>query len=259
MMVDSHAHLDMAEFDADRDEVISRAVDSGVGVIINMGTDRPSSQASLALAHKYPGLFAAVGLHPNDITTADEDLEWVGELAGDGRVVAIGEIGLDFYRKKASREHQLECFRRQLELAAGLDMPVVIHCREADRELFSVLEEWVKLHNRRGELGVMHRFSGDAALAERYIELGFLVSLAGPVTFKNAFDAAEVARSVPLYKLLVETDCPFLAPQRYRGKRNEPAYVSLVVERIAELRGVPVEIVARATALNAARLFRLPN
>lgn len=258
MMVDSHAHFYMSEFDGDRDEVIKRAKDSGVGIIVNMGTDRSSSRASLALARSYPGLFTAVGLHPNDITAADDSLEWVGELVAEDRVVAIGEIGLDFYHKNSPRERQLEIFRRQLELAAGLDMPVVIHCRAAHEELLPVLEDWVNSCDRHGELGVMHRFSGDAALADRYNELGFLVSLAGPITYPRAADAVTVARSVPLDKLLVETDSPFLAPQQHRGRRNEPSYLPLIIERIAGIRGVPVDTVARATAQNALRLFRLP-
>ncbi len=260
MMVDSHAHLDMAEFEADRDEVLERAAASGVTAIINMGTDLASSRASLGLALKYPGVCTAVGIHPNDIAgTVDDDMEWVRELAGNDRVVAIGEIGLDFYRKHSPRGRQLGLFRRQLELAAALELPVVIHCREAHQDMLTVLEGWVQLRKHRGELGVLHRFSGDPALASRYIELGFLVSLAGPVTYPKANDLVAVARSVPLEKLLVETDCPFLAPQQYRGRRNEPAYLPLIVERIAELRGMPVDAVARATAQNAARLFRLPG
>lgn len=260
MMVDSHAHLDMAEFEADRDEVLRRAAASGVTAIINMGTDLDSSRASLGLAYKYPGVYTAVGIHPNDLDgTFDEDVEWVRGLAGNDRVVAIGEIGLDFYRKRSPRERQLDSFQRQLELAAALELPVVVHCREAHQELMAVLEGWVQLQKRHGELGVLHRFSGDIALASRYIELGFLVSLAGPVTYPGANDLAAVARSVPLEKLLVETDCPFLAPQQYRGRRNEPAYLPLIVERIAELRGMPMDAVARATAQNATRLFRLPN
>lgn len=258
MMIDSHAHLDMGEFGDDRDEVIHRAMDSGLTAIISVGIDEASSRASLELARRYAGIFTVAGVHPNNTSEAG-DLEWVGELAGEDRVVAIGEIGLDFYRQHSPRECQFDFFRRQLELAAGLDLPVVIHCREAHAGLLPVLEEWVRLHDRHGELGVLHCFSGDIELAQRYIGLGFLVSLAGPVTYPRSAAAVNVARSVPLDKLLVETDCPFLPPQPYRGRRNEPSYVSHVVEKIAGLRGVSTETVARATAQNAVRLFRLPD
>jgi TatD DNase family protein len=258
-MIDSHAHLDMDRFDEDRDEVIARAMAGGLTAIISIGIDEASSRAALELSRRYEGVFATAGIHPSDTAAAGDDLTWLSELAGDERVVAIGEIGLDFYHDHSPRERQLDFFRRQLDLATALNMPVVIHCREAHAALFPILEDWVQRCNWTDEPGVMHCFSGDAALAERYIELGFLVSLAGPVTYPKAAEAVAVACSVPAEKLLVETDCPYLPPQPYRGRRNEPAYVSLIVEKIAGLRNVPVNEIARITDRNAMRLFRLPE
>ena len=194
---------------------------------------------------------------------AEGDLGALTELARDSRVVAIGEIGLDFYRKSSPRQCQLEVFQQQLDLATRLGLPVVIHCRQAHQEVLSILTHWVKstpaLAGNADKLGVMHCFSGNTELAWRYIELGFLISLAGPVTYPKAFDRVEVARQLPLDKLLVETDSPFLTPQLHRGQRNEPSYVSLVVDRIAQIRQIPAETVAQATTQNAVELFHLPS
>jgi TatD DNase family protein len=263
LLIDSHAHIDLAAFDGDREQVLARARQKGVGVIINVGVDLASSRTSLKIAGDHPGVFTAVGFHPNDVgKMAEGDLGLLAELAKGDKVVAIGEIGLDFYRKWSPHQRQLEVFGQQLDLARELGLPVVIHCREAHQEMLEVLVSWVKSAprslNSNGEIGVMHCFSGDMELARRYIELGFLISLAGPVTYHSAHDRVEVAGGVPLDKLLVETDSPFLAPQLHRGQRNEPAYVSLVVDRIAGVRGVAAEAVAQATARNAIRLFRLP-
>ncbi len=260
MLVDSHAHIDFPAFDKDRDLVIARARDSGVGVIINVGIDLESSRKSLEIAQEHAGVFAAIGFHPNDAgKMKDGDVSLLEELAQQERVVAIGEIGLDFYRKSSPHQLQREVFIRQLDLAARLGLPVVIHCRDAYRETEDVVTGWVKSHPLAGgEIGVMHCFSGDIELARRYIGLGFLISLAGPVTYPSAHDRREVAAALPLDKLLIETDSPFLAPQAHRGQRNEPAYVSLVAGRIAGIRGLTVEVVAQATSENTIRLFRLP-
>ncbi|MFC1892952.1 TatD family hydrolase [Chloroflexota bacterium] len=264
MLIDSHAHIYMPVFDKDRDQVLARAREKGVGAIVNVGVDLESSRTSLKMAQDYPEVFATVGFHPNDtLRIAEGDLELLAELSQRDKVVAIGEIGLDFYRKTSPHRRQREVFREQLGLAAELALPVVIHCRNAHNEVLDILTGWVKSRPSsfagRGEVGVMHCFSGDVELARRYIELGFLVSLSGPVTYPSASDQVEVARELPLGKLMVETDSPFLAPQLYRGQRNEPSYVSLVVDRIAQLRGVTVEVVAQATMQNAIRFFRLPS
>lgn len=261
MLIDSHAHIDFSAFDGDRERVLARAREQGASVIINVGVDLESSRKGLEIAREYPGVFAAVGFHPNDAgNMKDGDPGRLEELARQERVVAVGEIGLDFYRKSSPQELQREVLARQLDLAARLGLPVVIHCRGAHREMEGILSAWAKARPLagNGEIGVMHCFSGDIELARRYIELGFLISVAGPVTYPAAHDRREVAANLPLDKLLVETDSPFLAPQAHRGQRNEPAYVALVAERIAAIRGLSVETVAQATADNAIRLFRLP-
>jgi len=264
MLIDSHAHLDAPEFNGDRDQVLTRARKQGVSTIINVGVDLESSRASLHIAQCYPDIFTTVGFHPNIAHEMKEgDLSLLRELAGNSKVVAIGEIGLDFYRKSSSRQRQLEVFQQQLDLAAELGLPVVIHCRNAHKEVLDIVVPWAKsISHSTGYshgLGVIHCFSGNVMLAQRYIKLGFLISLPGSLTYPSARDMLEVAQKLTLDKLLVETDSPFLAPQLHRGQRNEPSYVSLVVNKIAEVRQVPAETVAQATAQNAINLFRLPS
>ena len=264
MLIDSHAHLDLPAFNDDRNQVLTRARQQGVSTIINVGIDLESSQASLDMVEHHPGLFTTVGYHPNRASEMRKgDLSLLGELAGNAKVVAIGEIGLDFYRKSTPRQRQLEAFRQQLDLAAELGLPVVIHCRNAHNELRDILAAWVEsispsAGNSHG-LGVIHCFSSNVTLAWRYIELGFLISLPGSITYPSAHDKIEVARELPLEKLLVETDSPFLAPQLHRGQRNEPSYLPLVVDKIAQVRQVSAEAVAQATTQNAINLFHLPS
>jgi len=263
-MIDSHAHLDLPLFDEDRDQVITRAREQGVSTIINVGLDMESSQASVRIAQHYTEVFSAVGFHPNKAAEMKEgDLARLSKLADNPKVVAVGEIGLDYYRKSTPRQHQLQAFQQQLDLAAELGLPVVIHCRNAHKELLAILTSWTKsvsppAGNGQG-LGVIHCFSSDARLAWRYIELGFLISLPGSVTYPSARDKVEVARELPLDKLLVETDSPFLAPQLHRGQRNEPSYLPLIIDKIAEARQVAPETIAQATAQNAVNLFHLPR
>ncbi len=261
MIIDSHAHIDLPVFSEDRDQVLARAREQGVSGIINVGLNVESSQASLKLARDHSDIFAAVGFHPNEaFRMTNGALSSLAELAEDSRVVAIGEIGLDFYRKSSPRQHQLKAFREQLDLAAELGLPVIIHCRQAHKEVLNILANWVKSFSTSGSgRGVIHCFSGDIKLAQRYIELGFLVSLTGAVTYPSALDLVKVARELPLDRVLVETDSPFLAPQLYRGRRNEPSYIPLVVNEIAQIRGIPAELVARDTAKNTIHLFRLPD
>ena len=260
MLIDSHAHIDLAEFNKDRDQVLERARQQGVRAVINVGLDAESSRKSLAMAKKYDDIFVAVGFHPHEAAKMKEgDLESLAELTQGSRVVAIGEIGLDFYRNFSPRQSQLEAFQKQLDLAVELGLPVVVHCRQAHKEVYDILKAWVKAtpgdNNRRG---VIHCFSGDIGMARRYIELGFYISLAGSVTYPSAGELVEVAREVPLDRLLLETDCPFLAPQAYRGKRNEPAYMVSTAEKVAEVRQAPMEVVAEAAVRNTIDLFRLP-
>ena len=262
MLIDSHAHINLPNFDKDREQVMARARQGGVRALINVGLDVESSRASLELAKNYDGVFSTVGFHPHQASEMGEDeLKVLAELAQDERVVAVGEIGLDFYRNLSPRQSQEKAFRRQLDLAVELGLPVVVHCRQAHRQVLDILSGWVKSTLSAGRLrrGVMHCFSGDIELAQLYIEIGFYVSLAGSVTYPSAGELVQVAREIPLNRLLLETDSPFLAPQAYRGKRNEPAYVALVAEKVAQVRGVPREVVAKAAAENTISLFRLPT
>jgi TatD DNase family protein len=259
MFVDSHAHIDGEEFDADRDEVVERARAAGVRAILNVGTGDPHGgnfERAVAVAEKYEGVYAAVGIHPHDARLYDEAAErhLINLLRGSKRVVALGEIGLDFHYDNSPREVQREVFARQLRLAKEVDLPVIIHSREADSETVEILRtEYAGA--ARG--GVMHCFGGGQRMAEEVIELGFFVSFAGNVTFKKAEHLREVARVVPRERLLVETDCPFLSPVPLRGRRNEPAHVVETARFVAELRGVEAEELGRTTSENFARLFNL--
>lgn len=260
MLIDSHAHIDLPEFNKDRDQVMVRARQQGVRAVINVGLDAESSRKSLEMAKKYDDVFVAVGCHPHEAAKMKEgDLKSLADLTKASRVVAIGEIGLDFYRNLSPRKSQLEVFKEQLDLAGELSLPVVVHCRQAHKEVFDILNAWVKAapagNNKRG---VIHCFSGDIGMARRYIDLGFYISLAGSVTYPSAGELVKVARELPLDRLLLETDCPFLAPQAHRGKRNEPSYIALTAEKVAEVRQAPVEVVAEAAAGNTIELFRLP-
>jgi TatD DNase family protein len=253
-LFDTHAHLHFPEFDADRAEMMARARQAGVTHMLTIGTEVPTSRAAVALAASEPGVWAAVGVHPHDAAEADADvLTEIERLAGGPRVVAVGEIGLDFFRNLSPREAQERVFRHCIGLARRVRKPVVVHCRDAHAEVLAILAE-----ERVSEAGgIMHCFSGDVAIARCCLDLGLLISLAGPVTYPNARALPEVARFVPADRLVIETDCPFLPPQGYRGKRNEPAYLALTAARVAELRGEPLEDFARRASDNARRLLRI--
>jgi TatD DNase family protein len=252
MLVDSHAHLDFSEFDPDREAVIARAQAAGMVAILNVGADLESSRASVALAEEYDFIYAAVGVHPHDARTlTPAGLEELRALARHPKVVAIGEIGLDYYRDLSPRAVQRQAFADQLALAAELGLPVVVHSRDALDDTLSLLRGWTGG-------GVLHSYSGGPGRLEEVLAIGFSVGISGPVTFANAHRLRTVAATVPLDRLLIETDCPYLTPEPYRGRRNEPAYVWYVAGAVARARGMPAEEVARITAENAARLFRLP-
>jgi TatD DNase family protein len=257
VFVDSHAHIDGEQFDADRGEVVERARSAGVRAILNVGTGDPHAgdmERAVAVAESFEGVYAAVGVHPHDAKLYDEAAErrLLG-LIGRGRpVVAWGEIGLDYHYDHSPREVQREVFSRQLALARETGVPVIIHSREADEETAEILRD-VYAGAPRG--GVMHCFGGGPALAEAALEIGFYISFAGNVTFKKAEGLREVARTVPLERLLVETDCPYLAPVPLRGRRNEPAYVVETARFLAALRGVEPEELGRVTSENFSRLF----
>lgn len=255
MLVDTHAHVQMPQFDADRGTVIAAAFADGVGQLIVPGVDVPTSRSAIALAAAYPGrVFAAVGTHPHDAKTLDgAALDAERELAGAPGVVAIGEIGLDFYRDHSPRDVQRQALVAQLALARELDLPVILHNRDSAPDLLNLL----RAHGE-GVLGVFHCFSGDIALARQALDLGFWLSFAGPLTFPRSAELAEVAAWAPLDRILIETDSPYLAPQPFRGRRNEPRYIVHTARRLAELRDLPFQEIARASTHNAAALFRLP-
>jgi len=254
LFFDSHAHLDDRKYDLDRHEMLMRAVEKGVGYITNVGYDIPSSRRSVALAEKYPFIYAAVGIHPHDASGAGEAvLADLRELAVHPKVVAIGEMGLDYYRNLSPRNIQQQVFRQQIDLAAETGKPIIVHDRDAHGDVMAILKE----EKAAATGGVLHCFSGSPEMATECIKMGFYISIAGPVTFRNARKLYEIAMMVPLERLLVETDAPYLTPEPHRGKRNESAYVVHVGERIAELRGLSTEELAMATTENAKRLFRI--
>ena len=259
MLIDTHAHLQLPEFDSDRQEVLFRAWSAGLSAIVVVGVDLATSQQAIDLARTDPRLFATAGVHPHDAKYwADGSRDRLAELCETGSVVAIGEIGLDFYRNLSPPDVQVQAFLQQLEIAADAGLPVVVHSRNADIETYSILSEWAaRQHTLQPPLGVMHCFAGDADLALRYVDLGFVISLPGPITYPRADRLTAVAAAIPLDSMVVETDCPFLPPQSHRGNRNEPAYISETVARIAEIRGTAASTVATVTTAAAARLFRL--
>ena len=254
MLADSHAHIDDERFDADREEVVARALAAGVSLIVNIGADMASSARSVALAETYPGIYAAVGMHPHDSQDMQEtDYLQLERWTTHPKVVAIGEIGLDYHYDLSPRPVQKEVFLRQLDLARKTGKPFIIHEREAHADMMDIIR-----NAARGLNGVFHCFSGSVETAREYLKMGFYISVAGPVTFSKSLKTKEVAKAVPLDRLLVETDSPYLTPQPFRGKRNEPAHVRLVAEEIANLRDISLAELAAATTANVRRLFNIP-
>ena len=256
MLIDSHAHLDDLRYDTDRDNVLQRAEAAGIEAIVTIGCDLATSQAAVALAQAHPNIFATIGVHPHEAKEIEEGwYESFRSLARHQKVVAYGEIGLDYHYDHSPREIQRQRFREQIHLARELALPLVIHTREAQEDTVMILRD-------EGAVdvgGVFHCFSGDAWIAKDALDLGFYLSFSGVLTFKNATILRDIAKTVPLDRLMVETDCPYLAPVPYRGKRNEPAYVQYVAEILAEIRGNgSVESIARATVENTKRVFRIP-
>jgi TatD DNase family protein len=254
-LVDTHAHLDMPRFDADRGEVITRARQAGVEIIVTIGIDIPSSRKAVELAQRGAGIFATVGIHPESAgTTTGQDIDTVGNLAVQPKVVAIGEIGLDFYHEYASAEKQIEVFRRQLELASRLKLPVVIHSRKAEKELIPVLEDWLGSYPAE-KPGIIHCFNEALETARAYLKMGFYISLGGYIGYPSAKVVRDVVRELPLEKLVLETDSPFLPPQSHRGQRNEPAYVVETAKELAGIKGLSLEEASRVTSCNARTVF----
>ena len=255
MFIDCHAHLEMEAFDRDREEVLRRALEAGLTQIVTVGTDLQSSEKALQLAEDHPFVFPTVGFHPHNAKDADyASMNALVSLGKNHRVIAWGEIGLDFFWHHSPPQAQLEVFEQQMDMASRLGLPVIIHSREANDEVLRVLKK------REGRSkGVIHCFSGDYDMAMTLMDLGYLISIPGTVTYKNASIIQDVVRKVPLEGLLVETDAPFLAPMPFRGKRNEPAHVVHTVRKIAELRHLDVQAVAHATSENARRIFHIPD
>ncbi len=261
-LIDTHTHLHEPVFADDIEAVVERARAAGVEAILTLGTDVATSERAVALADRFDLIWAAVGVHPHEADAFDhEAAARLRELAEHPKVVAVGEIGLDFYRNLSPRDDQLRAFRAQLDWAGEVGLPVAIHCRDAHDAAEPIVIEWARAARARiGDgrpLGVMHYFSGDIALAERYRRLGFLISIHTSVTYPGAERTREVARALPLDALVIETDAPYGAPQRYRGRRNEPAYVTEAAARVAEVRGIPVQEVERTTTAAATRLLGL--
>lgn len=257
MLIDTHAHLDSPKFDDDRVAVIERAREAGIERIVNIGFNRDTIPTTMALAEQYPFIYAAVGWHPTDAITMklEEDLAWIERLCSHPKVVAIGEIGLDYYWDTSPKELQMVVFREQIRLAKRLGKPIVIHNREAHEHILKVLRE-----EKASEVGgIMHCFSGSWETAKQCLDMNFHISFGGPVTFKNARVPKEVLQKVPLDWLLLETDAPYLAPHPHRGKRNESAYVRLVAEEAANLKGLNMEDIAKITSENARRCLALPR
>lgn len=260
MFVDSHAHIDGPEYDADRTDVLQRARDAGVEIVLNVGTGDPHSGAlerAAQLGAQHEQIFTAIGVHPHDARLYDAGVDRkIRQLLSGERMIAWGEIGLDFHYDNSPRDAQMNVFRQQLQSAREVGLPVIIHTREAEKETVEILRnEW----HGSNLPGVMHCFSGSAWLAKQCIDLGFSISFSGIITFKKADDLRAIAVEIPAEHLLIETDCPYLTPVPHRGKRNEPAYVTEVAACLAGLRGVNVEEIAQLTTQNFLRIFRLEN
>lgn len=255
IFVDTHCHLDDEKFADDLDETIERAIESGVTRVINFGADMKSSESAVELSREHESLYAGVGVHPEEaFDMTDADLERLASMTRERKVVAIGEIGLDYYWEKDSERRLLQqkIFVRQLDLARQLDLPVCIHEREAHGDAMKILKR-----EGRGLRGVMHCYSGSLEMARELWKDGWLIGVDGPLTFKNAAKLPEIVKAAPLDMLLIETDAPYMAPTPHRGKRNEPSYVTLIAEKVAELRGESIEKIAEVTTRNAERLYKI--
>lgn len=252
MLIDTHVHLNADQYEEDVEEVIERALEADVKKMIVVGFDTKTINKAMELAEAYPFIYAVVGWHPVDaIDCTEEDLEWIESLAKHPKVVGIGETGLDYYWDKSPKDVQQELFRKQIRLAQRVNLPIIIHNRDATGDVVRILKE--EEAEKTG--GIMHCFGGSVETARECINMNFMISLGGPVTFKNAKTPKEVATEISLDHLLIETDAPYLAPHPHRGKRNEPALVALVAEEIARLKELPVEEVAQRTTENAMKLF----
>jgi TatD DNase family protein len=251
MLADSHAHLEMNDFDRDRNEVIRRAGEAGVDLIITVGTTLDDCRKAISIANTFKNVYAAIGIHPHEVKDIDETTyENIKMMAKMDKVVAFGEIGLDFFRNLSPRDVQIRRFEEQLELAGEIGLPIIIHDRDAHQETLKMLEGWKVRHR-----GVIHCFSGDYIMAEKCLDMGFSISITGAVTFGKSEKLQEVVRHVPVTHLLLETDAPYLTPHPHRGKRNEPAYVVHTARKVAEIKGISLEELTSMTYQNTKSLF----
>ncbi|MBU6392294.1 MAG: YchF/TatD family DNA exonuclease [Planctomycetota bacterium] len=252
MIIDTHAHLDFPDYKSDLESVLSRAKQANVGCIINVGTNLASSKKSVVLANRFNNVYASIGVHPHDAANVSEqDWQALESLAKESKVVAIGETGLDYYRNRSPHEDQQRVFHKHLALAKTNNLPVIIHCRDANSDCLKILDE----HKNGALKGVVHCFSGTREIAKKCINMGLYVSFAGPITFSNANTLREVAKSIPVERLLLETDSPFLSPQPKRGERNEPSYLSFIIPVLADIYGLSLKDIERITTFNAYKVF----
>ncbi|MCI8320391.1 MAG: TatD family hydrolase [Dorea sp.] len=253
MIFDTHAHYDDEQFDTDRDELLNTMAENGVGTIVNVSAAYESCERVVRMAQRYPFMYAAVGVHPDEVGSLDDEkFDGMKELFKNDKVVAVGEIGLDYYWDNESHKLQKEWFIRQLELARELNLPINVHSREAAQDTMQVIKEYGK-----GLDGVIHCYSYSKEMAQEYVKMGFFIGIGGVVTFKNARRLKETAETVPLSAIVLETDCPYLAPEPYRGKRNDSSLIKYTAEKIAEMKGITYEEVVRRTEENARKLYRL--
>lgn len=260
MIFESHAHYDDRQFDVDREKLLESLPLQNVGVIVNVGSDIRSSKESITLAHQYDYIYAAIGVHPDEVDTMKEaDMEELSHMAKETKVVAIGEIGLDYFRKEgnAYKNVQKEWFCRQLDLAKEIEKPVIIHSRDAAEDTIQILRDFRKENPQIENPGVIHCYSYSPKLAKEYVAMGFYIGIGGVVTFKNAKKLVETVAQIPLERILVETDSPYLCPEPNRGKRNDSSQIRYVIDRIADIRGIAPEEVEKQTEMNARKMYRL--
>ncbi len=260
MIFESHAHYDDRQFDVDRETLLENLPFQNVGVIVNVGSDIRSSKESITLAHQYDYIYAAIGVHPDEVDTMKEaDMEDLSHMAKEDKVVAIGEIGLDYFRKEgnAYKSVQKEWFCRQLDLAKEIEKPVIIHSRDAAEDTIQILRDFRKENPQIENPGVIHCYSYSPELAKEYVAMGFYIGIGGVVTFKNAKKLVETVAQIPLERILVETDSPYLCPEPNRGKRNDSSQIRYVMDRIADIRGIAPEEVEKQTEMNARKMYRL--
>ncbi len=262
ILIDTHAHLDFAQFEADLDEVISRSHEAGIGLINTIGVDVAASRKAIKLAEKYPSVFASIGIHPQETGKAKkEDIFILEELARHPRVIGIGELGLDFYRNQSPCETQLQVLHWELDMAQKLGLPIIIHCREAQDILLPIVHDWTAGNPLPADKarGVLHCFNADLKTAKQYLDMGFYISIGAYIGYPSSKALRDTVKNIPIERLVLETDCPFLPPQKHRGQRNEPSYIAYTASVLADIKQLTMEEIAQQTSKNAIALFHFPD